>query len=202
MKFLSIIGIILLCACNKEVTTPIPPEHTITFTIDSALNSDGTKSLIKDNNGFYHLSISQTSNQTLSRITGRFLVDGKPNAIPSPIEYTINWESDHFWVLKAGDTVGRVIQTYFNPFTGTLQNVKLPSLVAKEDVIIPVINGVSNSDFKNGSVNAMLAPVFKMKGDTINVVGKINYSIEIPVDNLFSKIKRDSIQESIRIICD
>jgi hypothetical protein len=43
MKILSIIGILLLCACNKEITTPIPPQHTISFTIDSALTSNGTE---------------------------------------------------------------------------------------------------------------------------------------------------------------
>jgi hypothetical protein len=41
-----------------------------------------------------------------------------------------------------------------------------------------------------------------MRGDTITIIAKARYTIEIPVDNLFSKTKVDSIQKSIRIICD
>ena len=41
-----------------------------------------------------------------------------------------------------------------------------------------------------------------MKGDTITIVGKVIYTIEIPNSNLFSNTKTDSIQKSIRIICD
>ena len=48
----------------------------------------------------------------------------------------------------------------------------------------------------------MAAPVYPMKGDTVTIVGKLMYTIEIPIDNLFSRLKSDSIQKSIRIICD
>ena len=51
MKILPIIGIVLLCACEKEITKPIPPQHTISFTIDSALNSNGKQKLQLD---YYH----------------------------------------------------------------------------------------------------------------------------------------------------
>ena len=202
MKILPSIGIVLLCACEKEITKPIPPEHTITFTIDSALTSNGKQSLPLDNNGFFHLTLSTTSNQTLSRITGTFLVDGKPEQIPSPVNSTIEWQSDHYWVLKAGDTVGRIVKTYFNPYTGQLQTSTLPSLISQTDVIVPVVNSSSYSDQINGSINTIFAPVKQMKGDTITIVGKVIYTIEIPNSNLFSNTKTDSIQKSIRIICD
>ena len=202
MKILSIIGIILLCACNKEVIQPTPPQHTISFSIDSALTANGKQSLTKDNNGFFHLTLSTTSNQTLSRITGTFLVDGKPEQIPSPVNSTIEWQSDHYWVLKAGDTVGRIVKTYFNPYTGQLQTSTFPSLISQTDVIVPVVNSSSYSDQINGSINTIFAPVKQMKGDTITIVGKVIYTIEIPNSNLFSNTKTDSIQKSIRIICD
>ena len=202
MKLLPIIGIVLLCACNKEVTKPIPTEHTVSFTIDSALNSSGTQSLLKDNNGFYHLTLSPYSNQTLSRITGTFLVDGKPNTIPSPIQGEIEWTGSHFWVLKAGDTVGKVVKTYFNQYTGQLQTATLPSLISQKDVVVPIVNSISQLGYGNGEINTIMAPVLPMKGDTLTIIGKAKYTIEIPVDNLFSKIKSDSIQKSIRIICD
>lgn len=202
MKFLSIIGIILLCSCNKEVTQPIPTQHTITFTIDSALSANGKQSLPIDNNGFYHLTLSKVTNQTLSRITGKVLVDGNPIKIPSPIEGRIEWSSSHYWILKAGDTIGNIVKTYFNPYTGQLQTSQLPALVSQTDRIIPIVNETSGLGYFSGEINTMSAPIYKMKGDTITIIGKAIYRMEIPNSNLFSNDKMDSIQKSIRIICD
>ena len=202
MKILSLIGIVLLCSCNKDIVTPIPPQHTITFTIDSALSSDGKRSLIKDNNGFYHLILSTTRTQTLTRITGTFLVDGKPNKIPSPVQGNIEWSGSHYWLLKAGESVAEIVKTYFNPYTGQLQISQLPNLISQQDQVIPIVNGTSQLGFNDGNINTMAAPVYPMKGDTLTIVAKAKYTIEIPVDNLFSKTKIDSIQKSIRIICN
>jgi hypothetical protein len=202
MKILSLIGIVLLCSCNKDIVTPIPPQHTISFTIDSALNSNGKQSLLLDNNGFYHLVLSTTTNQTLSRITGKFLVDGKPNQIPSPVTGRIEWSSSHYWLLKAGDSVGSIVKTYFNPYTGQLQISQLPTLINQKDELIPIVNGTSQLGYFSGEVNTMGAPIYKMKGDTITIIGKAKFTIEIPNSKLFSDVKIDSIQKSIRIICD
>jgi len=202
MKILSFLGIMVLMACNKDIITPIPQTHTITFTIDSALNSNGKQSLLLDNNGFYHLVLSTTSNQTLSRITGKFLVDGKPNQIPSPVTGRIEWSSSHYWLLKAGDKVGSIVKTYFNPYTGQLQTSQLPNLISQQDQIIPIVNGTSQLGYFSGEINTMGAPIYKMKGDTITIIGKAIYTLEIPNSKLFSDIKTDSIQKSIRIICD
>jgi len=202
MKILSIIGIILLCACNKEVTTPIPPQHSVFFSIDSVLNRTGSNSLTLDKNGFYHMIIDTMSFQNLARITGTFLVDGKPNKIPSPVDEQILWSSDHYWVLSAGDTVAQLVKTYFNTFTGKLMTVNLKPLISYQSYLVPTINPVSYSDRSNGEVNTMFAPVSAMKGDTITITGKAKYTIEIPNSKLFSDVKIDSIQKSIRIICD
>jgi hypothetical protein len=202
MKILSLIGIVLLCSCNKDIVTPIPPQHTITFTIDSALSSDGKRSLRKDNNGFYHLVLSTTRTQTLTRITGTFLVNGKPNKIPSPVHGNIEWSGSHYWLLKGGESVAEIVKTYFNPYTGQLQISQLPNLISQQDQVIPIVNGTSGLGYDDGNINTMAAPVYPMRGDTLTIVGKARYTIEIPVDNLFSKTKIDSIQKSIRIICD
>ena len=202
MKILPFLGIMALMACNKDIVTLIPQTHTITFTIDSALSSNGKQSLLLDNNGFYHLVLSVTSNQTLSRITGKFLVDGKPNQIPSPVTGRIEWSSSHYWLLKAGDKVGSIVKTYFNPYTGQLQTSQLPILINQKDELIPVVNGTSQLGYFSGEVNTMNAPINKMKGDTITIIGKAIYTIETPNSNLFSSTKIDSIQKSIRIICD
>jgi hypothetical protein len=202
MKILSLISIVLLCSCNKDIVTPILPQHTITFTIDSALSSDGKKSLPKDNNGFYHLILSTTRTQTLTRITGTFLVDGKPNKIPSPVHGNIEWVGSHYWLLRAGESATAVVKTYFNPFTGQLQISQLSNLISQQDQVIPIVNGTSQLGFDDGSINTMAAPIYPMRGDTLTIIAKARYTIEIPVDNLFSKTKVDSIQKSIRIICD
>jgi hypothetical protein len=202
MKILPIIGIVLLCACEKEITKPIPPQHTISFTLDSALSSNGKQSLPLDKNGFYHLKLSPYSNQTLTRITGTLLVNGKPNPSPSPVDGRIEWTGSHYWVLKAGESVGAIIKTYFNPYTGQLQTSQLPNLISQKDVVVPIVNGTSQLGYNNGEINTMAAPIYQMKGDTITIVGNVIYTIEIPIDNLFSRLKTDSIQKSIRIICD
>lgn len=202
-KILYVIGLILLvAACKKEVTNPTLPHHTISFTIDSALSSDGKRSLRKDNNGFYHLTLSTTRTQTLTRITGTFLVNGKPNKIPSPVQGNVEWSGSHYWLLKGGESVAEIVKTYFNPYTGQLQISQLPNLISKQDQIIPIVNGTSQLGFDDGNINTMAAPVYPMRGDTLTIVAKAKYTIEIPVDNLFSKTKVDSIQKSIRIICD
>ena len=202
MKILPILGILFFCACEKEVTKPIPPQHTISFTLDSALSSNGAQSLPIDKNGFYHLRMDNSKNQTLSRITGTLLVDGKPIKIPSPVDVNIEWSGSHFWILKKGDIIGSIIKTYFNPYTGQLQNIQLPNLISQSDVIIPIVNSTSRLGYNNGEINTIAAPIYQMRGDTITIIGNLIYTIEIPVDNLFSKIKLDSIQKNIRIICD
>ena len=202
-KILYVIGLILLvAACKKEVTYPTPPPPTITFTIDSALSSDGKRSLRKDNNGFYHLTLSTTRTQTLTRITGTFLVNGRPNKIPSPVQGNIEWSGSHYWLLRAGESVAEIVKTYFNPYTGQLQISQLPNLISQQDQVIPIVNGTSQLGFDDGNINTMAAPVYPMRGDTLTIVAKAKYTMEIPIDNLFSKIKVDSIQKSIRIICD
>ena len=74
--------------------------------------------------------------------------------------------------------------------------------MSKQDVIIPIVNSTSQLGYNNGEINTIAAPIYQMRGDTIIIVGNLIYTIEIPVDNLFSKIKLDSIQKNIRIICD
>jgi hypothetical protein len=202
MKILSLIGIVLLCSCNKEVTTPIPTQHIVLFSIDSALNTTGTNSLKIDNNGFYHLIIDTSKFQNLARIIGTFLVDGKPNTTPSPVNERIEWTSDHFWILNPGDTTANIVKTYFNIYTGKLITVILKPLVSLQSYLVPTINSTSYSDRNNGSVNTMFAPLSAMKGDTITIIGKAKFTIEIPNSKLFSDVKIDSIQKSIRIICD
>ena len=94
-----IIIIFFLIGCEKEDKL-ILSKNTFSIKIDSVLNSSGTKSLLFDANGFYHLKLDATKNQTLSRVTGTILLNGKE---PIPQE-KVDWESNLYWSVKRGES--------------------------------------------------------------------------------------------------
>ena len=198
MKILSLISIVLLCACEKEVTKPIPPQHTITFTIDSVLNQAQTNSLPKDNNNFYHLKIDSTRTN-YNNIVGTFLVDGKLNTIPSPVVGSIEWKSSYAFLTTSSNTT-EIWKSYFNEYLGKWMTIKIGNYIPNSVYLYGGINNVSN--ISSGKVEITFKTVPEMRGDTITFVGKARYTIETPNSNLFSTYKVDSIQKSIRIICD
>ena len=151
--------IFIIFGCNKEVSTPNTPIPKVTFSVDSVLNPSGTQSITLDNNGYYHLPIDNSKFQTLARITGKFLVDGKPMQIPSAVVGRISWESDHYWLLNAGDTTAQIIYTYFNYYQNKLVTASLGYMKAQSNQLIPTINSASYPDTNDGSVNTMFAPV-------------------------------------------
>ena len=93
--------LILFSACTKDDSIILPKKE-FTLVIDSVLNQSGTNSLPKDSNGFYHLKLINSNNQTLSRVTGKILLNGKPPV--NPKQY-INWESNLYWYISPGDTL-------------------------------------------------------------------------------------------------
>ena len=159
MKWL-ILFLIIFTACSKEDL--IISKKVYSIKIDSVLNSSGTKSLLFDANGYYHLMLDVRQNQTLSRVTGKLLVDGKE---PYPPE-KIDWESNLYWWLKKGDTVAYITKAYVNYFTGQYIIFNLPPLIASKDELVPTSNFASYSG-KGGEINNMIAPIYRMKGDTL-----------------------------------
>lgn len=204
MKRLLLLLPILLSACmgEPEYIIPQPPPYNFTFQLDSALNSRGTKSLLLDKGGFYHLKMSEATFQTFSRITGRFLWNGKPNPIPSPVDCWIEFKSSHYWVLNNKTNLFVVYKTYFNPFTGKQTTSEIGTIRAQSNEIIPTINGSSYPSSKDGSVNTIFAPIYPMKGDTITVTAIAHISKEIPTSKLFVRMEKDSLTQKIRFICD
>jgi hypothetical protein len=190
------------CYKEPEYIIPKPPPYNFIFEIDSALNGSGTRSLPKDINGFYHLKLSENTFQTFSRITGKFLWNGKPNPIPSPVECRIEWKSSHYWVLNNQSGLFVVYKTYFNTFTGKLTTVELGTIRAQSNSLIPTVNGTSYPSSSDGSVNTIFAPIYPMKGDTITVTGVAHISKEIPTSKLFVRIERYSLERKIRFICE
>jgi hypothetical protein len=211
-KFTVVLLIVLFSACRKDFlntdngstsgTTGTYKAPIITFTIDSALNPSGSRSLFYDNNGYYHMPLNAFSNQTFSRITGRILVDGKPNPIPSPVGLNLNWESDHYWVILKGSNVATIYKTYFNYFAGKLMTVELGVLKSNVTSLVPTVNGVSIPNSTTGEVNTIFAPVSTMKGDTVTVLANLHYTMEIPVSKLFSNIKVDSMQRVVKFVLE
>jgi hypothetical protein len=206
MKFLPFLGIILLLSsCEKNVS--IPPtftQPTFSFSIDSALVGNGTKALSKDKNGYYHLLVDTNLLQTFSRVTGKVLVNGKPNPLaPTLVENVrVEWKSSHYWILNVGQQTISVYKTYFNKYQAKLQTVLLGIMLAQRSEIIPTVNPTSYPSTETGEINTIVAPIALMKGDTLTITGKAFFSYTVPKDKLFSTPKLDSIEKSIQIICD
>lgn len=118
-----------------------------------------------DMNGYYHLSLDPATNQSIHRISGKVINITEPTKV--------SWESNLFWWLMQGETVAEITKTYINAFTGELTYVNLPPLINWKDVLVPTINSSSYvSD--NGEVNTVIAPIYRMKNDTLIVTAKIN----------------------------
>ena len=151
----------ILIGCEKEDELNLT-KKTFSIKIDSVLNSSGTKSLLFDANWFYHLKLDATKNQTLSRVTGTILLNGKEPIPPEKVE----WESNLYWSIKRGDTVAIITKSYINYFTGQFTIINLPPLIASKEELVPTSNFASYSG-KGGQINNMIAPIYKMKGDTL-----------------------------------
>lgn len=138
--------------------------------IEGVLTEDGLDTLFKDNNGYYHLQLNRYRNQTVRRVTGVILKNGTEPFPPEKIE----WESNLYWWLLRGDTVAQITRTYFNPFTGVLQPVTLPPLLAQKDELVSTINCCSYNG-RGGEINTMIAPIRNMIGDTL-IIQAYNYN--------------------------
>lgn len=167
-----LIPLLLLFGCTKDVEIP-SPQKTYTLEINGIMNQNGMGSLPKDNNGYYHLKLDRTKNQTVHRVSGTILVNGKE---PIPAE-KIEWESNLYWLLRRNDTIATITKSYINYFTGQYQIVQLPPLIASKDELVPTINSSSYSG-DNGEINTMIAPIYTMKGDTM-VIKASNYNSKL-----------------------
>jgi hypothetical protein len=148
----------------------------ITLKFLDGLNDDPRFKLERDLNGYYFLTLNSNSNQTIQRITGKLLRNGKPveDIWTGNQPKKVNWESNLFWWLLEGDIVAKITKTYINAFTGQITYVNLPPITNWRDVLVPTLNSSSYTDQKTGIVNTVIAPIFKMKGDTLKV--KMTYS--------------------------
>jgi hypothetical protein len=118
-----------------------------------------------DMNGYYHLSLNPATNQTTHRISGKVINITEPTKI--------SWESNLYWWLLKGQVVAEITKTYVNYFTGEITYVNLPTLTNWQDVLVPTINTASYVG-ADGEINTVIAPIYRMKNDTLIVTAQIN----------------------------
>ena len=162
--------IFFIISCTKnDIITDNGEGITINF-IDG-LNDDSRFQLSKNIDGYYELNLDRSKNQTIQRITGVLLRNGKPieDSWSGFQPKMVNWESNLYWWLFEGETVANITKTYLNLFTGELVYVNLPPLLNWEDVIVQTINKSSYTDEKTGIFNTVIAPIQEMVGDTMKI---------------------------------
>jgi hypothetical protein len=117
-----------------------------------------------DENGYYHLVLDSTKNQTLHRISGYVSYTLHP--------LKVDWNNNLYWWLPANSTVAEITKTYINYFTGEITYVNLPPLKNWKDELVPTINKASYPS-DDGEINTMIAPIYKMRKDTMVVKARI-----------------------------
>ena len=119
----TIIVLVLVVSCTKE--------EDIVSSVVPTLELDGRLPL--DDNGYYHLTLNPTTNQTIHRISGKVLNTTEPTKV--------SWWSNLTWELN-GESV-------------------------------PTVNSSSYvSD--DGEINTVIAPIYRMRYDTLQVKSTIN----------------------------
>ncbi len=175
-KFLKFyILFIILFSCSQEDNI-LDNGEGISIKFIEGLNDDPKYQLKKNSNGFYELPLNLNSNQTPQRITGKLLRNGYPlvDKWSGNQPKKVNWESNLFWWILDGDIVANITKSYINRFTGKFTYVNLPPIINWKDALVPTINSSSYSDQETGIVNTVIAPIYKMKGDTMKI--KISYT--------------------------
>jgi hypothetical protein len=164
---LILISAIGLISCEKE-ELPITSDD-YTLSVDGRLNTTPQ--------GLYKLRLNPTSNsiQTIHRLTGKLLKNGKE---PYPPEL-VSWESSHSWAIN--DTAYVMIRRIINT-NGQWVNVDTTYVRGFGGAIVPTINSSSYSG-TGGEINTVVAPIDKMVGDTMVV-----------------KCKFKNLEKTIRII--
>ena len=167
--FRLLVIVFLFSSCTKEeidlnsyYVEPIEEEIVVEVT-PPTLELDARLSV--DDNGYYHLTLDPTKNQTIHRISG---------VVENTTEPTkVSWESNLYWWLLAGQVVAEITKTYINYFTGEVTYVNLPPLTNWRNALVPTINSSSYVG-KGGEVNTVIAPIYRMKNDTLVVECKVD----------------------------
>jgi hypothetical protein len=174
----------------------------IRFVFDEGLNDDPKFRLPRDANGYYYMTLTK-GGQNIQRISARLLdgdkiVDTKCCGPRQKVSY----DSNRFWWILSGDTVANITKTYFNTFTGQLQYSNLPPLINWKDELVPTVNSSSYTDELTGRSSTVIAPIGKMKGDTLTVYARYYHSIAsyTPGSSFYTAVGSKVIVDSVKIV--
>ena len=153
---LSVTLILGIVSCEDNIIDSIPDNYTME--LDGRLDTT--------NEGYYKLDLNSTQNsiQTIHRITGQLLNNGKEPNPPQLVE----WESSHSWTLN--DTAYVFIRRTIN-YLGEWVSVDTTYVTGFGGSIVPTINEFSYSG-TDGEINTVIAPIDEMVGDTMIVKAK------------------------------
>ena len=170
--------LLLLSGCELFAEKEIVEDgKNIRFIFDAGLNEDPQFRLPKDANGYYYMTLTK-GGQNIQRISARLLDGDKivDTKCCGPRQ-KVTWSSNLYWWILAGDTVANITKTYFNTFTGQLQYSNLPPLINWKDELVPTVNSSTYTDELTGRGSTVIAPIGKMKGDTLTVYARYYHSI-------------------------
>jgi len=158
-KILSSILFLSLFGCS-DFFLPYEPVEEGPLSWESEATIELDPRLDLDDNGYYHLDMSQDSWQTLHRLSGHVYRDGEPLELKK-----IYWRSSHYWLI--GDTLGYVVSI---GLTDDLEYVSYDTSYVTwfSGWEVPTVNCCSYSN-ADGEVNTMFAPVQSMEGDTVMI---------------------------------
>ena len=151
-SLLILILILFGCESNPLGMSDDWPEGDINIILDTQLE--------QDENGYYHMELSDESWQTLHRISGTAYVDGEPLE-----SFPVHWESSHYWLI--GDTLGYVVN---QGLTDDLVYVSYDTTyVTWFDGF--EVNTINEASYSNGigEINTMFAPVQTMSSDSVTI---------------------------------
>lgn len=195
--------ILLLGGCSLFTEeTFLEDGKNIRMVFDEGLNEDARFRLPKDANGYYYMTLTKEG-QNIQRISMRLLDGDKivDTKCCGPRQ-KIAWSSNLYWWILAGDTVANITKTYFNEFTGQLQYSNLPPLINWKDELVPTVNSSAYTDEFTGRASTVIAPIGKMKGDTLTVYARYYHSISSfkKSSSFFTSTGSLEIVDSVKIV--
>jgi len=202
--FIGIFGLLLVQAGCVFVPEKVIVEDgkNIRFKFDEGLNEDPKFRLPKDANGYYYMTLTK-GGQNIQRISARLLDGDKivDTKCCGPRQ-KVTWNSNLYWWILAGDTVANITKTYFNTFTGQLQYSNLPPLINWKDELVPTVNSSTYTDEFTGRGSTVIAPIGKMKGDTLTVYARYYHSIASYTvgSKFYTPVGSKVIMDSVKIV--
>ncbi len=159
--------LILLTSCSKEIVTPDVPKPKLSLSIDPLLPIDS--------NGYYHFKLFNRNplGNNLHKFSGKMLIDNNPPPVGEPV--IVEYECSHYGMMPRGGVIITGKKSYINTFTGMWTTVILPSNIAMNDYVFPIITSSCYVNRQTGDINGVVEPTYEMRGDTMLIAAKSVY---------------------------